>query len=147
MLYGKILHSRYPHAKILSIDTSRAEALEGVYAVITAKDTPKIKFGFMKDNLPLKDEIVRSVRDEIAAVAAVDEETAARAVDLIQVEYEKLPAYFDPLGAMAPAPSSFTKVPRVMSPKSPSVSKLETRKRFSNGKMALRLKIRSKSTL
>jgi CO/xanthine dehydrogenase Mo-binding subunit len=101
MLYGKILRSRYPHAKILSIDTSRADALEGVYAVITAKDTPRIKFGFMKDNLPLKDAVVRSVRDEIAAVAAVDEETAARAIDLIEVEYEKLPAYFDPFEAMA----------------------------------------------
>ncbi len=102
MLYGKILRSRYPHARILSVDTSRAEALEGVYAVITAKDTPKIKFGFMKDNLPLKDVEVLSVRDEIAAVAAVDEETAARALDLIEAEYEKLPAYFDPVQAMAP---------------------------------------------
>jgi CO/xanthine dehydrogenase Mo-binding subunit len=101
MLYGKILRSRYPHAKILSVDTSRAEALDGVYAVITAKDTPQIKFGFMKDNLPLKDGIVRSVRDEIAAVAAVDEETATKAIDLIEVEYEKLPAYFDPMDAMA----------------------------------------------
>lgn len=102
MLYGKILRSRYPHAKILGIDTSKAEALEGVCAVITAKDTPKIRFGFMKDNLPLKDGIVLSTRDEIAAVAAIDEETASRALDLIEVEYEKLPAYFDPLEAMAP---------------------------------------------
>ena len=102
MLYGKILRSRYPHAKILTIDTSKAEALDGVYAVITAKDTPRIKFGFMKDNLPLKEGVVLSCRDEIAAVAAVDEETAARAVELIEVECEKLPAYFDPLEAMTP---------------------------------------------
>lgn len=102
MLYGKILRSRYPHAKIVSIDTSRVEALEGVYAVITAKDTPKIKFGFMKDNLPLKDGVALSCRDEIAAVAAVDEETAIRAVELIEVEYERLPAYFDAIEAMSP---------------------------------------------
>ncbi|MFI5420283.1 MAG: xanthine dehydrogenase family protein molybdopterin-binding subunit, partial [Nitrososphaerales archaeon] len=83
MLYGKILRCRYPHAKILKIDSSKAESLEGVYAVITAKDTPKIKFGFMKDNLPLKDEIVLSYRDEIAAVAAKDAETAEKALELI----------------------------------------------------------------
>ncbi len=102
MLYGKILRSRYPHAKILRVDASKAEALQGVYAVITAKDTPKIRFGFMKDNLPLKDGVVLSCRDEIAAVAAVDEATASRAVELIEVEYERLSAYFDPLEAMAP---------------------------------------------
>jgi CO/xanthine dehydrogenase Mo-binding subunit len=102
MLYGKILRSRYPHAKILNIDTSRAEELEGVYAVMTAKDTPRIRFGFMKDNLPLKDDVVLSCRDEIAAVAAVDEETAIRAIELIEVEYERLPAYFNPQEAMSP---------------------------------------------
>jgi len=103
MLYGKILRSRYAHAKILSIDTSKAEELEGVVAVITAKDTPMIKFGFMKDNLPLKDTFVISYRDEIAAIAAVDEATALRALELIEVEYEKLPAFFDPFEAMKPS--------------------------------------------
>jgi CO/xanthine dehydrogenase Mo-binding subunit len=100
MLYGKILRCRYPHAKILKIDSSKAESLQGVYAVITAKDTPKIKFGFMKDNLPLKDEFVLSYRDEIAAVAAKDAETAEKALELIDVEYERLPAIFDPIEAM-----------------------------------------------
>ncbi len=100
MLYGKILRSRYPHAKILNIDTKRARELPGVVAVITADDTPKIKFGFMKDNLPLKEGEVLSYRDEIAAVAAVDEQTATRALELIQVEYEELPSVFDPLEAM-----------------------------------------------
>jgi len=100
MLYGKILRSRYAHARILKIDTSSAEELEGVVAVITAKDTPKIRFGFMKDNLPLKEGRVLSYRDEIAAVAAVDEETARKAIELIDVEYERLPAVFDPLEAM-----------------------------------------------
>ncbi|MDG6994330.1 MAG: xanthine dehydrogenase family protein molybdopterin-binding subunit [Nitrososphaerota archaeon] len=102
MLHGKILRSRYPHSKILKIDTSKAEALDGVFCVITAKDTPKIKFGFMKDNLPLKDGVVLSYRDEVAAVAAIDEQTAARAVELIEVEYERLPAIFDLFESMKP---------------------------------------------
>jgi CO/xanthine dehydrogenase Mo-binding subunit len=97
MLYGKILRSRRPHARILKIDKSRAETLSGVVAVITAADTPRIRFGFMKDNLPLKDKKVLSYRDEVAAVAAVDEETASRAIELIDVEYEQLPPIFDPL--------------------------------------------------
>jgi CO/xanthine dehydrogenase Mo-binding subunit len=100
MLYGKILRSRRPHARILKIDKSRAETLSGVVAVITAADTPRIRFGFMKDNLPLKDKKVLSYRDEVAAVAAVDEETASRAIELIDVEYEQLPPIFDPLEAM-----------------------------------------------
>ncbi|HEV2138198.1 MAG TPA: xanthine dehydrogenase family protein molybdopterin-binding subunit [Nitrososphaerales archaeon] len=100
MLHGKILRSRHPHARILKIDKSRAEALPGVVAVITAADTPRIKFGFMKDNLPLKDKKVLSYRDEVAAVAAVDEETASKAIELIDVDYEQLTPLFDPLEAM-----------------------------------------------
>ncbi len=102
MLYGKILRSRYPHARIKRIDTSRAEALPGVAAVITAKDTPMRKMGILKDQPPLKYDKVRSVRDEIAAVAAVDEETALEALDLIEVEYEELEPVFDPEEAMKP---------------------------------------------
>lgn len=100
MLYGKILRSRYAHAKIVKIDTSRASSLPGVAAVITAADTPMIPFGFMKDNLPLKEGKVLSYRDEVAAVAAVDEETASHAIDLIDVEYEELAPVFDPMEAM-----------------------------------------------
>lgn len=100
MLYGKILRSRHAHAKILKIDTTRAEALEGVVAVITAKDTHKIKFGFMKDNLPLKDKVTLSHRDEIAAVAAIDEHVASRAIELIEVEYEKFTPVFDAMEAI-----------------------------------------------
>ena len=100
MLYGKILRSKYPHARINSIDTRRAEELEGVVVVITAKDIPRTKFGFLKDNVALKGEKVLSYRDEIAAVAAVDEETAKKAIELIEVEYERLDAVFDPLEAM-----------------------------------------------
>jgi CO/xanthine dehydrogenase Mo-binding subunit len=100
MLFGKILRSRHPHAKILKIDTKRAEDLPGVAAVITAKNTPKIKFGYLKDNEPLKEKKVLSYRDEVAAVAAIDEETATRAIELIEVEYEELPPIFDPIEAM-----------------------------------------------
>ncbi len=100
MLYGKILYSPYPHAKILHIDTSRAEALPGVKAVLTGYNIPPIKFGFYKDNTPLKAHKVRSCRDEVAAVAAVDSDTAEEALSLIKVEYEILPAVFDPEEAM-----------------------------------------------
>jgi CO/xanthine dehydrogenase Mo-binding subunit len=100
MLFGKILRSRHAHARIIKIDTSKAEKIPGVVAVLTAKDTPRIRFGFLKDNLPLKDEKVLSLRDEIAAVAAVDEDTAFRALEAIEVEYERLPAVFDPIESM-----------------------------------------------
>jgi 4-hydroxybenzoyl-CoA reductase alpha subunit len=102
MLYGKILRSKYAHARILSIDTSRAKALPGVKAVITAEDIPEVKIGWARDNPVLKSGKVRSIRDEIAAVAAVDEETAREALDLIEVEYEELPGVFDPEEAMKP---------------------------------------------
>lgn len=102
LLYGKILRSTYPHARIKRIDTSRAEALPGVAAVITAKDTPMRNMGVLKDQPPLKYDKVRSVRDEVAAVAAVDEETALEALDLIEVEYEELEPVFDPEEAMKP---------------------------------------------
>jgi xanthine dehydrogenase molybdenum-binding subunit len=96
MLFGKIKRSPLAHAKILNIDTSRAERLAGVKAIITWKDTPLKRFGFARDNLPLKKEKVRRVGDEVAAVAAVDEDTALEALELIEVEYEELPAIFDP---------------------------------------------------
>ena len=101
MLYGSILGSIYPHARILKIDTSRAERLSGVEAVITAKDTPLVKWGFMlKDQPLLAHEKVRFIGEPIAAVAAVDKETATEALDLIEVEYDELPPLFDPEGAM-----------------------------------------------
>ncbi len=109
MLVGKMLRSPHAHAKILKIDTSKAEKLPGVKAVITAQDTLKIKFGsneyffpYTVDQLPLESEKVRYIGDEIAAVAAVDEETAQRALSLIKVDYEVLPAVFDAVEAMKP---------------------------------------------
>ncbi len=100
MLYGKILRSKHPHARIVRIDTSKAKSLLGVRSVVTANDTPEILFGFMKDQPVLKKGKVRSYRDEVAAVAAVDPETAQEALDLIEVEYEPLPGLFDPEAAM-----------------------------------------------
>ena len=100
MLYGKILFSKFPHAKILNIDTSKAEKLVGVRAVLTGRDIPPIRFGFLKDNVPLKWGKVRSYRDEVAAVAAIDPDIAEEALNLIGVEYEALPAVFDPEEAM-----------------------------------------------
>jgi len=100
MLYGKIKFSDHPHAWIKHIDTSKAERLAGVRAVITANNTPEIRIGFLRDNFALKKDKVRQYRDEIAAVAAIDPETAEEAVELIQVEYESLPGVFCPHEAM-----------------------------------------------
>ncbi|MBZ0129185.1 MAG: xanthine dehydrogenase family protein molybdopterin-binding subunit [Rhodobacteraceae bacterium] len=101
MLYGKILRTDRVHARILSIDTSAAEALPGVQAVITAKDTPGGKIGVLRDNPPLKGDVVRCIRDEIAAVAAETEELCDEAIRLIKVEYEDLPTVFDCTSALA----------------------------------------------
>ncbi len=102
MLYGKILFSDQAHARIAHIDTSRAERLPGVRAVITAANTPRVHVGFLRDNRALKEGKVRQQRDEVAAVAAIDPDLAAEAVSLIEVEYEPLPAVFDPASALRP---------------------------------------------
>jgi 4-hydroxybenzoyl-CoA reductase subunit alpha len=94
MLYCKILRSHVPHALIKSVDTSKAEALPGVFAVITGKDLP-IPYGILpvsQDEHPLCTDKVRFVGDPVAAVAAVDEDTAFEAMNLIEVVYEPLPA-------------------------------------------------------
>ena len=98
MLHGKILRSPHPHARILSIDTSRAEALEGVHAVITGRDMP-IQYGIIpwtQDEYPLCVDRVRYIGDGVAAVAAIDEDTAIEALSLIGVEYQEIPAFLDP---------------------------------------------------
>jgi 4-hydroxybenzoyl-CoA reductase subunit alpha len=95
MAFGKLLRSSHPHARILRIDTAAARALPGVHAVITGADLPPVKFGILpvsQDEEGLCTEKVRMVGDAVAAVAAVDEETAERACRLIAVEYEPLPA-------------------------------------------------------
>lgn len=103
MLWGKVLRSPYPHARILNIDTSRAERLPGVRGMVTGKDFPGIKYGFLpttRDQYPLCRDKVRYIGDEVAAVAAIDKDIAEEAIDLIEVEYEELPAVFDPEEAM-----------------------------------------------
>ncbi len=105
MLVGKILRSPHPHARIVRIVVSRALQLPGVRAVITGKDTAGIKYGaldHLRDEQPLAVEKVRYIGDEVAAVGAVDEETAREALRLIEVEYDILPALFTPEEAMRP---------------------------------------------
>jgi CO/xanthine dehydrogenase Mo-binding subunit len=104
MLVGKILTSPHAHARIIRIDTSEAERLPGVKAIITHKDVPSRKYGISParwdENIFCIDK-VRFVGDKVAAVAAVDEETVYKALKLIRVEYEVLPAVFDPIEALA----------------------------------------------
>jgi 4-hydroxybenzoyl-CoA reductase subunit alpha len=98
MLHGKLLRSPHAHAIVRSIDTSRALALPGVHAVITGEDLPA-KYGVIpwtQDETALALDRVRFVGDEVAAVAAVDEDTANAALQLIDVEYEVLHAFLDP---------------------------------------------------
>ena len=101
-LHGKILRSLYPHALIKSIDTKKAEDLEGVVAVLTAKDVPgRNGFGAIIPDQPvICGDKVRFVGDGVALVAAESEQIAQEALALIAVEYEPLPAVFDPREAM-----------------------------------------------
>ncbi len=102
-LWGKVLRSPLPHARILHVDTSRARTVSGVKAIITARDVnPRLIGATLKDMPVLAQDRVRYVGEEIAAVAAVDPDVAEEAVQLIQVEYDDLPAVFDPLEAMKP---------------------------------------------
>ena len=102
-LHAKILRSTQVHARIVSIDTSAAKALPGVHAVITAADVPwQQPIGVAKDHLPLKTDRVRSLRDEIAAVAADSEAIAEAALRLIRVTYEPLPVVSTAEQALAP---------------------------------------------
>lgn len=112
MLHGKVLRSPHPHARIVSIDTSEAEKMPGVKAVATHKNTPRELFNTSATMVftvpPMKpvldqyifDNVVRYVGDEVAAVAATTEKIAEAALKLIKVEYEPLPAVYDPKEAM-----------------------------------------------
>lgn len=102
-LYVKILRSPHPHALIKSIDVSEAEKLPGVEAVITYKDVPnRLMPRGCARSLYILDRHLRHVGDEVAAVAAVSEAIAEEALDLIKVEYEVLPAVYDPEEAAKP---------------------------------------------
>jgi len=107
MLHAKTLRSPYPHARVVSIDASRAKKLSGVRAILSASDVPRVVgtwFNLRSDKelakLFNRDAKVRFIGDPVLAVAAVDEETALEALDLIQVEYEVLKPVFDPFEAL-----------------------------------------------
>ena len=100
MLHGKIVRSPIPRGKILNIDASKAEKISGVMAVITHKDTDGVMVG--PDQQLLCDDMVYYIGDEVAAVAAVDEDTAYEAAELIKVDYEPMPALLSIEEATAP---------------------------------------------
>jgi len=101
LLYGKVKRSPYAHAIIKSIDKSKAEKLPGVKAVLTWQDIPDFRGGTPR-NVRVLDKKVRFVGDAVALIAATTEEIAEEAIDLIDVEYEVLPAVFDIDSALAP---------------------------------------------
>src|SRR5262245_21536117 len=99
MLYGRVLRSPHAHARIIYLDTSEAERVPGVHAVLTYQDVPQRRID--ADLLPLEP-VLRFVGDEIALVAAEHEAIAEDALRLIRVEYEVLPAVFDAEEALQP---------------------------------------------
>ena len=116
MLFGVLLQSPLSHARIINIDTTKARKLPGVKAVVTAKDAGTVKYGVSParyDETLFCHDVARYVGDEIAAVAAVDLETALRAASLIEVDYEELPSVFTVEEAMAEgAPQLHGRYPR-----------------------------------
>jgi CO/xanthine dehydrogenase Mo-binding subunit len=105
LLYARIKRSPHPHAKVLSIDTSKASALPGVKVVVTGEDFPNHIGLYLKDKYIFARDRVRFVGEPVAAVAAVSEEIAGKAVDLIEVDYEVLEPVFDAeFGASPEAP-------------------------------------------
>lgn len=101
LVWGKALRSPLPHARILRIDTSKARALPGVLGILTARDLPPVLVGRRMFDMPLlARERVRFIGEKVAAVAALDPDIAEEAVGLIEVDYEDLPAVFDPVEAI-----------------------------------------------
>ena len=104
MLWGRVLRSPYPYARIVSIDTSKALALPGVYAVVTGQDVPETRVGRRMLDMPiLAQDVVRFVGEKVAAVAAGSKDICDEALLLIEVEYEELDAVFDAEEAMEPS--------------------------------------------
>ncbi len=102
-LWVGFLRSPYPHAKILHIDTGRARRLPGVKAIVTGKDViPRLEGCTLLDKPVMATDRVRYVGEKVAGIAAVDKELVEEALGLIAVEYEELPAVFDPIEAMKP---------------------------------------------
>ena len=127
MLHACVLHSPHAHARIINIDTSKAEKLPGVAAVLTREDLTGDHidpyFGLIiQDQTPVALDRVRFVGETVAAVAAVDADTAAEAVDLIDVEYEELQPVFDPEEALEPGAPILHPGPRRIIAGRPDVS-------------------------
>ena len=97
MLYGQVLRSPHPHAAITSIDTTQAARLPGVHAIVTPFDSG---LGRVAPDMMALDTRVRFVGDEVAAVAASDEDTARHALELIEVQYRTLPLFLEPEEAL-----------------------------------------------
>ena len=111
MLHAKILFAGRPHARVLRIDTSEAEAVPGVVAIFTAQDVPVNEYGLQTPDQPVlcgpgsskpDADVVRFVGDQVAVVVAETERAAARARDLVRVEYEHRPVISDPFEALKP---------------------------------------------
>jgi len=111
MLHARVLFAGRPHARILSIDTSQAEATPGVVAVFTARDVPVNEYGLQTPDQPVLcgpgstkpgADVVRFVGDQVAVIVAETEEAAARGRDRVRVEYQDLPVITDPFQAMRP---------------------------------------------
>ena len=134
MLFAKIFRSPFPHARIISIDTSRAKRYKGVRAVITARDVPDTRYGMgLADEPVLPREKVRYIGEPVAAVAAETQEIAEEAAQLIDVTWEELPAVFDPEEAMLIDPpavihpdlskyEALPVLPPLLDPKRPNIS-------------------------
>jgi CO/xanthine dehydrogenase Mo-binding subunit len=101
-LVGRVLRSPWAHARIRSIDIEAARSLPGVHAVVTGRDIPNVLYGdIVKDRRAVALDKVRHVGDPVALLAAEDAATADAALALVRVEYEELPAFFDPLEALS----------------------------------------------
>ena len=137
MLWGKVLRSPYPHALILNVDVTRAKNLPGIKAIVTAADVnPRLIGAVLQDMPVLAQDRVRYVGEDIAAVAAVDADVAEEAIHLIDVDYEELPAVFDPLEAIkAEAPVLHPEYESYKGPKTkaPALKNVQTLVRAGKG--------------
>ncbi|MGH9892684.1 MAG: xanthine dehydrogenase family protein molybdopterin-binding subunit, partial [bacterium] len=101
LLWGKCLRSPYPHARIVRVNAEKAKRVKGVSAVLTGADLPPFRVGLsLQDSPILAQGKVRFAGEKVAAVAAIDLDAAEEALSLIEVDYEELPAIFDPKKAM-----------------------------------------------
>ncbi|HUJ89289.1 MAG TPA: molybdopterin cofactor-binding domain-containing protein, partial [Syntrophorhabdales bacterium] len=140
MLYLKTLRSPYPHARVVSIDTSKAYGLPGVAMVLTHKEMPAYEW---HPGMPILADVARFVGDDIAIVAARDEETATEALDLIKVDYQKLPFVLDPEEALKPDAPKLYPEGNVIGGKPVVVSRGDVEKGFAEADLIYEAKYRT----